>query len=296
MKVDHLARAQQERFLPVAQEAINCQPSQELPYPVTPGGAVAPDKYASLYPSLDEYMGLSLTSPEAVQQRAVAIPAPNTVAVPSTGSRNMMVAPLSGSSLGLQRAAVTHGIREVVICKDKDGKVGMRMQPINKGIFVVLVQSNTPAALAGLRFGDQVLAINDVFVAGFTMDKVHDLIKKANPKKIAFAVRDRPFERTITMHKDSVGNIGFAFKNGKIISLVKDSSAARNGLLTEHYLLEVNGQNVVGLKDKQVHAIIDGGGQVVTVTVMPAFVYDHMMKYMASSLAKKLMDHSIPDL
>lgn len=87
-----------------------------------------------------------------------------------------------------------------------------------------------------------------------------------------------PFERTITMHKDSAGNIGFAFKNGKIFSLVKDSSAARNGLLIDHYLLEVNGQNVVGLKDKQVHEIIEQGGNVITVTVMPAFVFEHMMK------------------
>ena len=31
---------------------------------------------------------------------------------------------------------------------------------------------------------------------------------------------------------------------------VKDSSAARNGLLINHQLVEVNGQNVVGLKDE----------------------------------------------
>lgn len=58
----------------------------------------------------------------------------------------------------------------------------------------------------------------------------------------------RPFERTITMQKDSQGYIGFVFKNGKIKSIVKDSSAARNGILTDHQLIEVNGQNVVGMK------------------------------------------------
>ena len=50
------------------------------------------------------------------------------------------------------------------------------------------------------------------------------------------------------MQKDSAGFIGFIFKDGKIKSLVKDSSAARNGVLTEHQLIEVNGQNVVGVK------------------------------------------------
>ncbi len=50
------------------------------------------------------------------------------------------------------------------------------------------------------------------------------------------------------MHKDSSGHVGFIFKSGRIISLVKDGSAARNGLLTDHYICEINGQNVIGLK------------------------------------------------
>ena len=58
----------------------------------------------------------------------------------------------------------------------------------------------------------------------------------------------RPFERTLTLQKDSAGFVGFVFKENQIVSIVKDSSAARNGLLIEHHLVEVDGQNVVGLK------------------------------------------------
>ena len=65
---------------------------------------------------------------------------------------------------------------------------------------------------------------------------------------IMYVFHYRPFERAITMQKDSAGHVGFLYKDGKITSIVKDSSAARNGLLIEHNLLEVNGQNVVGLK------------------------------------------------
>lgn len=39
-----------------------------------------------------------------------------------------MVAPLSGQSMGLARAQVTHGIRELVLCKGSDGKIGVRCQ------------------------------------------------------------------------------------------------------------------------------------------------------------------------
>lgn len=61
-------------------------------------------------------------------------------------------------------------------------------------------------------------------------------------------IRDRPFERTITLQKDSSGHVGFNYKNGKITHLLKDSSAARNGLLIDHQICEVGGQSVVGMK------------------------------------------------
>lgn len=164
------------------------------------------------------------------------------------------------------------------MCKDKDNKIGIRVRAINNGIFVCLVVDKSPAALAGIRFGDQVLQINGKDVAGYSMDKVHELLRKSPVNGISVVVRDRPFERTLTLHKDSTGHIGFQFKNGKIVSITKDSSAARNGVLTEHQLLEVEGRNVVGLKDKEIVKLMDEAGNVVTITVIPSFIYDHMIK------------------
>lgn len=116
-------------------------------------------------------------------------------------------------------------------------------------------------------------------MAGFSMEKIHKILKKSPKNDISIVVRDRPFERTVTMHKDSTGHIGFQFNNGKITSIVKDSSAARNGLLIEHQLLEVNGQNVVGMKDKEITAIIANDKEpIITVTIIPSIIYDHMMK------------------
>ena len=64
-------------------------------------------------------------------------------------------------------------------------------------------------------------------VAGYSSDKASKLIKKAPAEKISLAVRDRPYERTITMQKDSSNHIGFSFNSGEIKAIVKDSSAAR---------------------------------------------------------------------
>ena len=46
------------------------------------------------------------------------------------------------------------------MCKDKDGKVGLRVRAVDKGIFVALVTKGSPSAMGGLRFGDQILQIN----------------------------------------------------------------------------------------------------------------------------------------
>uniref|UniRef100_A0A8D2M7V4 Syndecan binding protein 2 n=1 Tax=Zonotrichia albicollis TaxID=44394 RepID=A0A8D2M7V4_ZONAL len=165
-----------------------------------------------------------------------------------------------------------------------------------QGIFVQLVKANSPAALVGLRFGDQVLQIDGKNCAGWSSDKAQRALKKANPEKIVMVVRDRPFQRTVTVHKDSTGHVGIVVKKGKIVSLAKDSSAARNGLLTHHCICEVNGQNVIGMKDKQLMEVLAGAGNVVTLTIIPTVIYEHMVKRLSSGLVKSSMDHSIPDL
>lgn len=270
MKLDQMATAQ----LKIMQSI----PSQPPPYSSQPVSPTAP----GMYPSLGDYMGLELSDsvieqnmPEysknqvALYQQQAVLPA---------GLNSQLVAPISGQSVGLLRAQVTNGVRQLILCKDKESKIGVRVKEINHGIFVCLVVDGSPAALAGIRFGDQILQINGQNVAGFSMEKVHKLFKEASVNGIQVVVRDRPFERTLTLHKDSVGCIGFQFKNGKITTLVKDSSAARNGVLTDHQILEVDGRNVVGLKDKKIKEFIEEAGNVVTVTVIPTFIYEHMVK------------------
>ncbi|KAF4023495.1 hypothetical protein G4228_015410 [Cervus hanglu yarkandensis] len=234
---------------------------------------------ATLYPSLEDL------KVDQAMQAAVSGPSPGQV-----------VAPVSGNSLGALRAEIKPGVREIHLCKDERGKTGLRLQAIDKGLFVQLVQANTPASLVGLRFGDQILQIDGRDCAGWSTDKAHQVVKKASAEKIVIVVRDRPFQRTITMHKDSTGHVGFVIKKGKIISLVKGSSAARNGLLTNHYVCEVNGQNVIGLKDKEVTEILATAGNVITLTIIPTVIYEHMVKKLSPTLLHHTMDHSIPDV
>ncbi|KAH1182287.1 hypothetical protein KIL84_010041 [Mauremys mutica] len=205
-----------------------------------------------LYPNLTElgdYMGLSLSSDE-VQKDLALVPASGNAGALVPSSQGVLVAPLTGNNLGLRRAEIKPGLRELHLCKDERGKTGLQLKSIDQGVFVQLVKANSPASLVGLRFGDQVLQIDGKDCAGWSTDKANRALKKAAPEKIVVIVRDRPFQRTVTMHKDSTGHVGFVIKKGKIVSLTKGSSAARNGLLINHYICELNGQNVIGLKVK----------------------------------------------
>lgn len=80
---------------------------------------------------------------------------------------------------------------QLMLCKDKDGRVGVRVHSVNNGIFVCLVSQNSPAAMAGLRFGDQILSINEVCVAGYSMDQVHKVFRNASTNGIKVVIRDR---------------------------------------------------------------------------------------------------------
>lgn len=40
-------------------------------------------------------------------------------------------APITGSDLGVKRAEIRQGVREVVLCKDMDGKIGLRLKVID---------------------------------------------------------------------------------------------------------------------------------------------------------------------
>lgn len=308
MKVDHMVQAQTQAFGQAAAAtaaAASAPPAggqQQLPYPLHPS---APGMPESMYPGLSTYMGLEFDE-QTIRENmpeylggGVLVPQQNTQIQqqgPAAQGSSGIVAPVSALSPAFQRSQINHAIRSVILCKDRDGKVGLRVKSIDKGVFVALVTKGSPAAMGGLRFGDQILQINGENIAGFDEQKVHKIFKKAGVNNICLAVRDRPFERTLTLHKDSTGHIGFQFKEAEIKAIVVGSSAARNGLLINHHLVEVNGQNVVGIGDKAIQEIIESGGGVITVTVIPSMLYKHMIKNMSQSIVKKMMDHSIPDM
>lgn len=64
-----------------------------------------------------------------------------------------VVAPVSGNNLGILRAEIKPGVREIHLCKDERGKTGLRLQAVDKVSNVCGGSSGggcTPLVLYGL--------------------------------------------------------------------------------------------------------------------------------------------------
>jgi syntenin-1 len=283
MTVDKMAKTQvnQARVM----QAVQQSQATGQPVSVSLYGSLGLEELMTQYGSLD-------ISPAAIQQYV----APDVASqITPYGYTQPLVSVTPVGDKAMARAEIKQGVREVVLCKDGNGKVGLYTQSIDKGVFITLVYRDSPAALAGLRFGDQILQINGDSVAGWSPDQTLKCLKKADPKRIVLAIRDRPFDRTVTVVKDSANIIGFTFSDGQVDGIVKDSSAARNGLLINHQIVEVNGQNVVGLPDKELLQIIRESPRSVTLTIMPSFIYQYLVKKVSAKDLKKMMDRGVPD-
>lgn len=49
----------------------------------------------------------------------------------NSSASNWTIAPITGNDMGVKRAEIRQGVREVVLCKDMDGKIGLRLKAID---------------------------------------------------------------------------------------------------------------------------------------------------------------------
>jgi len=118
------------------------------------------------------------------------------------------------------------------------------------GIFI----KRTPSV--SLHVGDQVLSINGISVAGLKERDVTSLAARIDGSPDV-AIKNRPYAKLHQLTKDKVtGTVGVVLKNKKITSIVQDSSCARNGVLIHHYIVEVNGINVIDLTNNELISLI----------------------------------------
>ena len=159
--------------------AIICNNQMQLSVPILPSYCAHSDHISlgwidiSWCPIVNIYYALFLQPPP---QAGAMVPAPSGAVVVSSAAAPTS-GPVSGvANVGIRRAQIKQGqqqdlplifhyqlidigVHEVTLCKDAKGKCGVSLHPVNKGVFVCFIQKDSPAALSGLRFGDQILSV-----------------------------------------------------------------------------------------------------------------------------------------
>ena len=140
-----------------------------------------------------------------------------------------------------------------------------------------------------LRYGDQILRIGETYVSGMLKKHVQELIKG---DELVLFVRDRPNEKMYTLLRDSTGVFGFRIRGAQIVEVMPNSSAARNGVPTNHYIIEINGQNVVGWDDTKLRdCMACAVDEAVSFALLSERTYTDLIKDLGASLLAT-MDHS----
>lgn len=67
-----------------------------------------------------------------------------------------MVAPVTGNDLGMRRAEIKPGLREIYLCKDERGKTGVKLRNIDKVIWMLSCLGALRSSWGDLR-GDHLL-------------------------------------------------------------------------------------------------------------------------------------------
>jgi C-terminal processing protease CtpA/Prc len=194
-------------------------------------------KRTSLYPSLEEFM---------VQEEITSIKA-HKIQEESDSSgleiikkENKLI--LSNPEVYQESCKIKYRKNQGIFFTFRDYKSGVFINNLNQ-----------PAIDLGLHFGDQIINMNGISLTGLKHQKVLEHYNLYDPSQlITLMIRDRPYAKIITLTKSSQNNrLGFVIKNGYITDLVNGTSAHLNGLLTDHKLVEVNGQQVFHLDDTQ---------------------------------------------
>ncbi|XP_035910838.1 syntenin-2-like [Anopheles stephensi] len=175
----------------------------------------------------------------------------------------------------IARFPAADGIRDLLIRKGEGGKIGVtgrRLQQEGK-LLICAVARRSPAYMAGLRYGDEILSLENEPVSGVQLERVRELVRNNQRNSIKLRSKDKPGERYVTIARDVQKGFGFRFVNGEITFVRPNMVAERRGLERRLQIIEVNEEVVVGMQDEDIEAIIYANGDVVTLCVVPVKVY-----------------------
>ncbi|CAL8072551.1 unnamed protein product [Calicophoron daubneyi] len=199
-----------------------------------------------------------------------------------------------GSSVAPQNKGVEAKqgeMKKVVVSRDCNNKLGVRLRRVGPSFFLSFVEQGSPAAAAGLAFGDRVDVIEGIDMAGRTGSDVMDIISQCRAREFTFHVHIRPFQTTLIIKVDTEHEISYWTKEGKAMGKARMDKVCKHGAVGRLRLVSIQNQCVLGAKDQTLHTILCSIiGRPVEARVMPRMLCDHLIRHQDKRVLRERME------
>eukprot|EP00123_Amoebidium_parasiticum_P019916 comp36763_c0_seq1/m.47329 comp36763_c0_seq1/g.47329 ORF comp36763_c0_seq1/g.47329 comp36763_c0_seq1/m.47329 type:complete len:288 (-) comp36763_c0_seq1:244-1107(-) len=148
--------------------------------------------------------------------------------------------------------------REVRVTKEEGEWFGVKLCEIEGRLFVIHVQDRhtcnakrfTPGARCGLEWGDELLSVGLTMARGKDPRDLERLLDVGSRVHLEFL--QSPFTHRITTRCNRLISSEITYFSSEIIAVRPGTQAAAAGLIPGHTIVEVAGENLLGLPDRDV--------------------------------------------
>ena len=170
--------------------------------------------------------------------------------------------------------------------------LGLSLKTVKAGMGVSFVMTGSPCHKAGVRFGDVLLAINGDPVQGKSSTDCLRRLREVDTYEVTLELIDRHLLQTYRIVKEEWTSLGLVFRFGRIDAIKPGSLAMMAGIPKNSRIIEINGDLVVGLADRDLLERFRANGARLEVRIMPDAQYRRLVSRIPPSYVRFNMEHA----
>ncbi|TGZ59653.1 hypothetical protein CRM22_008946 [Opisthorchis felineus] len=168
--------------------------------------------------------------------------------------------------------------KKLTLTRDASGKLGIKLKRMGNGIFFCFVETGSVAAGKGIGFGDQLVGINGVHLAGMTGTSLMQWISQQKTTTFKIEVIFRPYDFVILGEINMKGELMYSTYSGKVLGKVMLDKVCMKGHIKHLQLLEVNGIRVLCRKPAEILQAFKNSAPSLCLRVMPRIFARYLLK------------------
>lgn len=181
---------------------------------------------------------------------------------------------------------------KVTVKRGSDGKIGVKIRRMASYLYFAYVEKGSPAAAAGIGFGDQLLEFSGYNLTGASGSRVEHWLKESKQTELQLTVVKRPYDFDLRGTVTPQGDLIYSTKLGKRLGTVKLSKVLHKGHLKHLQLLSVNSKPILCRSEAEITDAFKGTQDTFRLRVMPRLLADHLTKQLDKTSVRDCMQLS----